>query len=58
MIRRTFRAGQAVAASYCPGPYEPSPESAQDPGAKNWNRRLTLQLLRREAEELFGKKDP
>jgi tetratricopeptide (TPR) repeat protein len=34
---------------------EPAPESAQDPAA-NWNRRLTLQLLRREAEELLAKK--
>ena len=32
----------------------------EDPAAANplsWNRRLTLQLLRREAEELLGKKD-
>jgi tetratricopeptide (TPR) repeat protein/WD40 repeat protein len=36
---------------------EPSPEMAQDATTKKWNRRLTLRLLRREAEELMGKKD-
>ncbi|HKB06514.1 MAG TPA: protein kinase [Gemmataceae bacterium] len=34
---------------------EPPPESAQDPATKNWNRRLSLQLLRREAEQLLAK---
>ena len=34
---------------------QPSPETAQDPDTKSWNRRLTLQLLRREAEELMKK---
>jgi tetratricopeptide (TPR) repeat protein len=32
---------------------QPSPETAQDKATKNWNRRLTLQLLRRDAEELL-----
>jgi tetratricopeptide (TPR) repeat protein len=31
------------------------PRTAQDPAASTWNRRLTLQLLRREAEELLKK---
>jgi WD40 repeat protein/tetratricopeptide (TPR) repeat protein len=35
---------------------EPPPETAQDPAANAWNRRLTLQLLRREAEQLLAKK--
>lgn len=34
---------------------EPSPTTGQDPGANTWNRRLTMQLLRREAEELLKK---
>jgi tetratricopeptide (TPR) repeat protein len=36
---------------------ESSPQTAQDPFTNTWNRRLTLQLLRREAGELLGKKD-
>jgi serine/threonine protein kinase/WD40 repeat protein/tetratricopeptide (TPR) repeat protein len=36
---------------------EPSRETAQDPATMHWNQRLSLQLLRREAEELLGKKD-
>jgi tetratricopeptide (TPR) repeat protein len=35
---------------------EPSPKTAQDAATNDWNRRLTLQLLRREAEELLAKK--
>src|SRR5262249_21172155 len=35
---------------------EPSPRAARDTGATSWNRRLTVQLLRREAEELLAKK--
>ena len=31
------------------------PKTAQDPATIPWNRRLTLQLLRREAEELLKK---
>jgi tetratricopeptide (TPR) repeat protein len=34
---------------------EPSETTAQDPATNTWNRRLTLQLLRREAEELLKK---
>src|SRR5262249_9230095 len=34
---------------------EPSPQTAQNPLNRTWNRRLTLQLLRREAEELLKK---
>jgi serine/threonine protein kinase/WD40 repeat protein len=34
---------------------EPSPEAAQDPATKTWNRRLTLQRLRSEVDELLGK---
>jgi serine/threonine protein kinase/WD40 repeat protein/tetratricopeptide (TPR) repeat protein len=37
---------------------EPSPITAQDPATKLWNHQLTLRLLRREAEELLGKKSP
>jgi tetratricopeptide (TPR) repeat protein len=33
----------------------PSPKTAQDPATNTWNRRLTLELLRREAEELLAK---
>jgi tetratricopeptide (TPR) repeat protein len=36
---------------------EPSQEAAQDATTNTWNRRLTLQMLRREAEELM-KKNP
>jgi serine/threonine protein kinase/WD40 repeat protein/tetratricopeptide (TPR) repeat protein len=36
---------------------QPSSETADDPATRIWNRRLTLQLLRREAEELLGKND-
>jgi tetratricopeptide (TPR) repeat protein len=36
---------------------EPSPKTAQVPTNNTWNRRLTLQLLRREAEELL-KEEP
>jgi len=32
---------------------EPSLQTAQDPAKSAWNRRLTLTLLRREAEELL-----
>ena len=35
---------------------EPSPKTTQDAATNDWNRRLTLQLLRREAEELLAKK--
>jgi serine/threonine protein kinase/tetratricopeptide (TPR) repeat protein len=34
---------------------DPSPKTAQDRAKNAWNRRLTLQLLRREAEELLKK---
>jgi hypothetical protein len=34
---------------------QPPPERPQDGKAIAWNRRLTLQLLRREAEELVKK---
>jgi WD40 repeat protein/tetratricopeptide (TPR) repeat protein len=37
---------------------DPPPEVTRQPNAKSWNRLLTLQLLRREAEELLGKKGP
>ena len=32
------------------------PKTAQDPANIPWNRKLTLKLLRREAEELLSKK--
>ena len=32
---------------------QPSPKAAQAPATIPWNRRLTSQLLRREAEELL-----
>ena len=35
---------------------EPSPKIAEAPATIPWNRRLTSQLLRREAEELLAKK--
>jgi tetratricopeptide (TPR) repeat protein len=35
---------------------KPSPKTGQDPAPISWNRRLTVQLLRREAEELLAKK--
>jgi tetratricopeptide (TPR) repeat protein len=35
---------------------QPPPERADDVAANGWNRRLTLQLLRREAEDLIDKK--
>ncbi len=34
---------------------QPPPESSKDAAATMWNRRLTLELLRREAEELLKK---
>jgi WD40 repeat protein/serine/threonine protein kinase/Flp pilus assembly protein TadD len=36
----------------------PPPARAENPAANVWNRRVTLDLLRREAEELVGKKSP
>ena len=37
---------------------QPPSERPQDGAGGAWNRRLTLQLLRREAEELLGIKQP
>jgi tetratricopeptide (TPR) repeat protein len=57
---RQARQWQAIAAREIE---QPSAERANDPGVGTWNRRLTLRLLRSEAEALLkidkpGKKEP
>src|SRR5262249_7573520 len=37
---------------------KPSPETAPEPAADTWDRRLAVQLLRGEGEELLEKKSP